>query len=114
MDSKTNDRRGFLHGMLAAGSLAAAAPAAAQTQAAGGAAGDMPFLPAYTRARSYKSLKQSSFDRTGGNSDRWPIAAGGVQEVFNATGSTSTRSTGRARRACRWRRRDRSSIRTES
>ena len=87
MDSKTNDRRGFLHGMLAAGSLAAAAPAAAQAQTAGGAAGDMPFLPAYTRARTYKSLKQSSFDRTGGNSDRWPIAAGGVQEVFNATGA---------------------------
>ncbi len=79
MDSKTNDRRGFLHGMLAAGSLAAAAPAAAQAQPVSGAAGDMPFLPAYTRARTYKSLKQSSFDRTGGNSDRWPIAAGGVQ-----------------------------------
>ena len=89
MDSKTNDRRGFLHGMLAAGSLAAAAPAAAQAQPASSAAGagDMPFLPAYTRAQNYKSLKQSSYDSTGGNSDRWPIAAGGVQEVFNATGA---------------------------
>src|ERR1039457_3848623 len=94
MNSKTNDRRGFLHGMLAAGSLAAAAPVAAQAQpassaaspAASPAAGDMPYLPAYTRAQNYKSLKQSSFDRTGGNSDRWPVAAGGVQEVFNATG----------------------------
>ena len=90
MNSKTNDRRGFLHGMLAAGSLAAAAPAAAQAQpassAASPAASDMPFLPAYTRAQNYRSLKQSSYDRTGGNSDRWPIAAGGVQEVFNATG----------------------------
>ena len=87
MDSKTNDRRGFLHGMLAAGSLAAAVPAAAQAQPASSAAGELPFLPAYTRAHNYKSLKQSSFDRTGGNSDRWPIAAGGVQEVFNATGA---------------------------
>src|SRR5664279_3376494 len=88
MNSKTNDRRGFLHGMLAAGSLAAAAPVAAQAQpAASGASGDMPFLPAYTRAQNYKSLKQSSYDRTGGNSDRWPVAAGGVQEVFNATGA---------------------------
>lgn len=89
MDSKTNDRRGFLHGMLAAGSLAAAVPVAAQAQPAGSAAGagDMPFLPAYTRAQNYKSLKQSSYDKTGGNSDRWPIAAGGVQEVFNATGA---------------------------
>ena len=25
-------------------------------------------------------------DKTGGNSDRWPIAPGAVQEVFNATG----------------------------
>src|SRR6476646_1321167 len=88
MDSKTNDRRGFLHGMLTAGTLAAAAPAAAQSQPAGSAAGagDMPFLPAYTRAQNYKSLKQSSYDKTGGNSDRWPIAAGAVQEVFNAEG----------------------------
>src|SRR5664280_3579517 len=91
MNSKTNDRRGFLHGMLAAGGLAAAAPVAAQAQpassAASPAASDMPFLPAYTRAQNYQSLKQSSYDRTGGNSDRWPIAAGGVQEVFNATGA---------------------------
>ena len=87
MNSKTNDRRGFLHGMMAAGGLAAAMPAGGQAQPAGGAPGDLPFLPAYTRAQNYQSLKQSSYDRTGGNSDRWPIAAGGVQEVFNATGA---------------------------
>src|ERR1039458_4963213 len=80
MNSKTNDRRGFLHGMLAAGSVAAAAPLAARPQPACCVAGDMPFLPAYTRAQNYQSLKQSSYDRTGGNSDRWPVAAGGVQE----------------------------------
>ena len=73
MNSKTNDRRGFLHGMLAAGTLAAAAPAGAQERTqrpappAGGASGDLSFLPAYTRAQSYKSLKQSSYDTTGGN-----------------------------------------------
>src|ERR1035441_8671547 len=93
MNSKTNDRRGFLHGMLAAGTLAAAAPAGAQERTqrpappAGGASGDLSFLPAYTRAQSYKSLKQSSYDTTGGNSDRWPIAPGGVREVFKATGA---------------------------
>src|SRR5258708_5617815 len=91
-DSKENGRRGFLHGMLGAGAVAAAAvPVAAQAQPASSAApgtqNDLPFLPAYTRAQNYKSLKQSSFDKTGGNSDRWPIAAGAVQEVFNATGS---------------------------
>jgi hypothetical protein len=82
-----NDRRGFLHGMLAAGGMAAAIPVAAEAQAVSGSASDLPFLPAYTRVQNYKSLKQSSFDRTGGNSDRWPVAPGGVQEVFNATGS---------------------------
>src|ERR1035438_3894605 len=87
MNSKTNDRRGFLHGMLAAGSVAAAAPVAAQAQPRSSAAPGLPFLPAYTRAQNYKSLKQSSFDRTGGNSDRWPVAPGAVQEVFNHTGS---------------------------
>ena len=88
MNSKTNDRRRFLHGMLAAGGLAAAAPAGVDAQAgsASGSAGDMTLLPAYARAQNYKSLKQSSYDKTGGNRDSWPIAPGGVQEVFNATG----------------------------
>jgi len=75
MNSKTNDRRGFLHGVLAAGSLAAAAPRQRRRNRRL-AAGNPPFLPAYTRAQNYKSLKQSSYDRTGGNSDRWPVAAG--------------------------------------
>jgi hypothetical protein len=35
---------------------------------------------------SHKSLKQSSYDRTGGNGDSWPIAPGGVKEVFNSEG----------------------------
>jgi hypothetical protein len=83
MSSKTNDRRGFLQGMLTAGALAA--PAVAQGQTGGAPA--FGFLPAYARAQNYKSLKQSSFDRTGGNSDRWPIAPGAVQEVFNAEGA---------------------------
>ncbi|HEY3840464.1 MAG TPA: glycoside hydrolase family 172 protein, partial [Bryobacteraceae bacterium] len=43
-------------------------------------------LPWYARKQNYKSLKQSSFDRTGGNSDRWPIAPGATQEVFNSAG----------------------------
>src|SRR6516162_1196488 len=80
MNSKTNDRRGFLNGLIAAGGLAAAAHAQPVP------ARSLDFLPFYTRAQNYKSLKQSSFDRTGGNSDRWPVAPGGVQEVFNAEG----------------------------
>lgn len=89
MESKRRDRRGFLQGVLSAGALAAGVPV--QPQPRTGSAqprpgGDLPFLPQYARAQSYKSLKQSSFDQTGGNSDRWPVAAGAVQEVFNATG----------------------------
>jgi hypothetical protein len=87
MASNTNDRRGFLHRLLAAGSLAAVAPAEAEAQSSGVPASDISsFLPRYTRAHNYKSLKQSSFDRTGGNRDFWTVPAGATQEVFNAQG----------------------------
>jgi hypothetical protein len=85
MTQNSNHRRGFLHGMLAAGAAAAATPTEAQAQG-GVPSAEASYLPFYARAQNYKSLKQSSYDRTGGNSDRWPIAAGGVQEIFNATG----------------------------
>jgi hypothetical protein len=47
---------------------------------------DFDFIPNYARAQNHKSLRQSSYDRTGGNRDSWTVPAGGVQEVFNATG----------------------------
>ena len=82
-----NDRRGFLHGLLAAGGAAAAAgPLAAGQARGGGSVTDAPYLPRYTRAQHYKSLKQGSFDPTGGNRDFWGIPAGGTLEVFNAQG----------------------------
>ncbi|HEY7058525.1 MAG TPA: glycoside hydrolase family 172 protein [Vicinamibacterales bacterium] len=88
MTSRVHDRRGFLHGILAAGSVAAASPIRtdAQGQTSAPAAGEFSFLPLYARAQHYKSLKQSSYDKTGGNGDRWPIAAGETKEVFKATG----------------------------
>jgi len=86
MNSSTNDRRGFLHRLLAGAGLAAAAPAAAQSQSKGGNVTDTSYLPSYTRAQNYKSLKQSSYDRTGGNRDSWNIPAGGEYEVFKADG----------------------------
>jgi hypothetical protein len=43
-------------------------------------------LPAYLFAQDYSSLKQSSYDRSGANHDSWAIPAGGVQEVFRASG----------------------------
>lgn len=77
-------RRGFLQRAITLAGVSAAAPAAAQAQAGGG--GDYRFLPGYTRAQSYKSLKQSSHDRAGANADRWTIAPGATQELFNSSG----------------------------
>jgi hypothetical protein len=77
-------RRGFLRRLRGfAGLPLAAAPGAAQAQHHGD---DHRFLSRYARAQDYKSLKQSSFDRTGGNADFWPIAAGGMQELFHSAG----------------------------
>src|SRR5581483_2018418 len=82
----SNGRRGFLRRVLTATGFAAAAPEAATPQARSSSIPPAGILPAYSRAQSYKSLKQSSYDRTGGNRDSWRIPAGGVQEVFNAGG----------------------------
>ena len=72
MTDKKGGRRNFLQGVMAASGLAAV-PGALRAEQAGA---DIPGLPPYARALSHKSLKQSSYDRTGGNSDRWPIAPG--------------------------------------
>jgi D-arabinan exo alpha-(1,3)/(1,5)-arabinofuranosidase (non-reducing end) len=77
-------RRSFLQRAMGLAGLSAAAPAAVSAQP--GAAGNDRLLPSYARAQNYKSLKQSSYDRTGGNRDFWPIAPGAVQEVFNSPG----------------------------
>lgn len=82
--SSSPGRRGFLNRLLAAGGFAAAAPVASQAQA--GSAGRFDYLPKYARGLNYRSLKQSSFDTTGGNSDRWPIKPGETKEVFNQQG----------------------------
>ncbi len=84
MANGSDDRRGFLRGLTAASGLAAAAavPGRAQT----GTDHEHSSLPDYARAQQYKSLKQSSFDTTGGNRDYWPIAGGATREVFNAIG----------------------------
>ena len=49
--------------MAALGSL----PASAQASAASSSSGAPVILPNYARAQNYNSLKQSSYDRTGGN-----------------------------------------------
>ncbi len=78
------ERRGFLRRVLALSGLSAATLPAAQAQP--GRAGQFDYLPKYARAQNYKSLWQSSYGLTGGNSDRWPIRPGGTQELFNAKG----------------------------
>jgi hypothetical protein len=85
--NKTNaktGRRGFIRGVATAAGIASVPLSAAQAQTAGAPAkGAADFLPAYTRVQKFQSLKQSSYDQTGGNRDSWPIKAGGMQEVFN-------------------------------
>jgi len=85
MSNEPAPRRGFLQGLAGfAGLSAAASSASAQTGQT--AAGDYPFLPLYARTQNYRSLKQSSFDRTGGNADSWPIQPGATRELFASEG----------------------------
>lgn len=86
MKDRTNDgRRTFLRGAVAfAGASAVSTQAQAQAQSPSGASPGV--LPAYARALSHRSLKQSSYDTTGGNADRWLIKPGGTQELFNQQG----------------------------
>jgi len=84
-------RRDFL-GSLAAGIFGSAA-AQAQTPPARSELNVHPeskanslILPRYALAHDYRSLKQSSYDRSGGNADARPIPAGATLEVFQADG----------------------------
>ena len=78
-------RRGFLRGLGGIAGLTAAT-SGANAQGRPASASDYPFLPRYARAQNYRSLKQSSFDRTGGNADAWPIAAHATRELFASEG----------------------------
>jgi len=69
--------------MLAAGAVA---PMAAGAQTPSHGAGAVA-LPPYARSMSHKSLKQSSYDRTGGNADSWRIAPGATRELFSSEGA---------------------------
>ncbi|MGB9606649.1 MAG: DUF2961 domain-containing protein, partial [Bryobacteraceae bacterium] len=77
-------RRSFLKRLFALAGATAAVRETASAQPSPPERCD--FLPAYARAQNHRSLKQSSYDRTGGNADRWQIPPGATQEVFNATG----------------------------
>jgi hypothetical protein len=77
-------RRGFLQRLMGLAGVSAAAPIAAHAQDRRGGGGRI--LPPYARALGYKSLKQSSYDRTGGNRDFWTVKAGSTQELFLSDG----------------------------
>ena len=81
-------RRAFLRNFATFSSAAVSLPSLPlQTQAQyRSAPQSYEFLPWYTRRQNYKSFKQSSYDITGGNSDRWLIPPGKAQEVFNQKG----------------------------
>jgi len=65
MSAEVAPRRGFLRRLAGLAGLSAAA-SSANAQTGNRAAGDYQFLPRYARGQNYRSLKQSSFDRTGG------------------------------------------------
>jgi hypothetical protein len=81
-------RRNFLGrlAMLGGAAVGSAAVAARGQSAALRPDGGQYSLPEYACAQDYVSLKQSSYDRTGGNADAWPVAVGETKEVFNSTG----------------------------
>lgn len=62
------------------------APSTASLAGAQTPSGPAADLPDYAKLRNYKSLKQSSFDRTGGNRDSFHIAPGQTFEVFQSAG----------------------------
>lgn len=74
-------RRAFLSSVGALWATNLASPAAAQSAPASGYR-----LPEYALGQNYQSLKQSSYDVTGGNADRWPLAVKETKEIFNAQG----------------------------
>jgi hypothetical protein len=78
-------RRNFLSNLALLGAAGAATGSKSLAAAVTGDDGVYQ-LPEYACAQSYRSLKQSSYDRTGGNSDAWPIAPGATKEVFSSDG----------------------------
>lgn len=78
-------RRGFLRSLGAAGAfLSGGAMRAAQSAAS--AVTGISTVPNYARMQDHRTLKQSSYDRTGGNNDFWRIDPGQTKEVFQSDG----------------------------
>ncbi len=78
-------RRRFLT-WLGGAAAVAASPRESGAQVPSVPAGGAPVIPAYARAPKHRTLKQSSYDRSGGNRDSWQIAPGETKEIFQAAG----------------------------
>ena len=81
--TKAPRRHFFSFAGAAAAALGARFSSAAPTPAAPASTLE---LPSYARDAHYKTARQSSFDRTGGNKDFFSIASGETKEVFQAAG----------------------------
>jgi hypothetical protein len=78
-------RRGFLRSLGAAGTFLSGSALKGAQASTGTAPGTTP-LPNYARLQDHRTLKQSSYDRTGGNADAWPIEPGQTRDVFQSDG----------------------------
>lgn len=84
MTLKISQRRSFLSYLTgAAGLVVGFTETASAAPSTTGASLD---LPSYARVPQHQTLKQSSFDRTGGNRDFFTIASGQTTEIFQASG----------------------------
>jgi hypothetical protein len=79
-------RRRFLTSIGGAAAFLTGKTAVAGNQSTGAQQGGGLVLPAYATLHNYRTLKQSSFDRTGGNNDAWRIEPGATYEVFKSAG----------------------------
>src|SRR5690349_22590500 len=82
--TNTSRRRRFLTSLGGAALLTGKPGLSAQAEAPQGS--NQMAVPAYARAQTYKSRRQSSYDRTGGNHDSWPIEPHQSLNVFESDG----------------------------
>ena len=83
--SETPVRRRFLSSLGSAAAFLAGKELDANQGTAPAVTGAS-LLPSYAVLHNYRTLKQSSYDRTGGNRDAWRIGAGETFEVFKSNG----------------------------
>ncbi len=82
---KDTQRRGFLTYLGGAAGIVAGSVQTAEA-ASPSPSSTSPGLPAYARTPQHQTLKQSSFDRTGGNKDSFRLASGQTINVFQSAG----------------------------